>query len=249
MISSVFNAVVYTPLYNGLIFILDVLPFHDLGVAVILLTIIVKFILFPLTKKSIQAQMKMQEIEPQIREIQKKHAGNNQVMALEMMALYKKNNFNPFAGIFLIFLQIPIILGLYFVFSKNGFPVIDTDILYSFVSAPESVDILFLSVLDMTGKSIILALLAGITQFIQIRLTLPKLKKRSADATFKDDVMHSMQLQMRYVMPIVITLVAYYISAAVALYWVTSNIFTIIQEMFLRKKRDAVNNDSNSIIK
>ncbi|MEX0931469.1 MAG: YidC/Oxa1 family membrane protein insertase [Candidatus Paceibacterota bacterium] len=238
MISSLFNTFVYTPLYNGLIFLLDVLPFHDLGISVVLLTIIVKFILFPLTKKSIKAQMKMREIEPELKALQAKYKDKREVLAMEMMALYRKHNFNPFAGIFLIFLQIPIILGLYFVFSGGGFPEVDTEILYSFVSAPETIDIMFLSILDITGKSIILALLAGITQYIQIKLTLPKLGKREKDATFKDDLMHSMQLQMRYVMPVIITLIAYHISAAVALYWVTSNIFTIIQEMFLRKERN-----------
>jgi YidC/Oxa1 family membrane protein insertase len=97
----------------------------------------------------------------------------------------------------------------------------------------------FLDLIDITGRSIILAIGAGITQFIFTSMTLPALAARAegAEPNFKEDFMRNMHVQMKYVMPVIIGVVAYTISAAIALYFVVSNLVGIAQEFYVRKHR------------
>lgn len=235
MISAIFNLAVYNPLYNGVVFLMGVVPVADLGVVVILFTIIVRAILFPLSQKSVKTQLKMKEIEPEMEEIKKKYKNDKQKQAEEIMSLYKAQRVNPFSGILFLFVQIPIIFGLYFIFIRGGFPVIDTSLLYSFVGVPEGVNTTFLNTIDITGKSIVISILAGLTQFVQAHLMGAGTKKPK-DRSFQGDFARTMQLQMKYVFPVVIVFIAYSLSAMIALYWTTSNLFTIVQEWYLRNK-------------
>jgi YidC/Oxa1 family membrane protein insertase len=152
------------------------------------------------------------------------------------MALYKEKGINPFSSFFLLLIQIPIILALYWVFFKGGLPTINEELLYSFISIPGSINMEFLGIVDVSGRSIVLALIAGITQFFQIRLTLPKLKPRQGNSTFKDDLARSFQIQMKYVLPVIVVVISYTISAAIAIYWATSNIFAIGQELLIIRR-------------
>ena len=94
----------------------------------------------------------------------------------------------------------------------------------------------FLGLFDMGGRSIILAVLAGATQFVLSLYTLQKPKPRGDTPSMKDDLAHSFHLQMKYVMPLVVIGIAYTISAAIALYWITGNLFGIGQELFVRRE-------------
>ena len=235
MIASFFTTFIYNPLYNGLIFFVSIVPGGDVGIAVILLTIFVKFILFPLSIKAVKTQVIMREIEGPLKELQEKYKEDKQKQAQEIMALYREKGINPFSSILLLFIQIPIIFGLYWVFFKGGLPEVDTSLLYSFISAPTVIDMNFVGLVDMAGKSVILAFLAGVTQYIQAKLSLPPLKPRDEkEASFKDDLARSFHLQMRYVLPVIVFFISWSISAAIALYWTTSNIFSILQEWYVR---------------
>ena len=236
MFSYIFNTFFYNPIYNGLIFLASYFSWIDLGIAVVLITIIVKLILFPLTKKSIQAQIKMKEIEPRMVELKEKYKSDKEKQAKEIMALYKNNGINPFASFLLVFAQLPILFALYFVFLNGGLPEVNTDILYSFMKVPGAINVHFLFMVDITQKSLLLALLAGASQFFQIRLIMPKTEpSTNKEKTLKDDLVKNMQMQMKYVMPIIIFFIAYGLSAAIALYWTTSNLFMIGQELYIRK--------------
>lgn len=234
---ELFSVFIFEPLYNALIFFIDVVPGGDVGIAVILLTLSVKCILFPISIKAARTQVLMKEMEEPLKEVQERYKDDKQKQAQEVMALYKEKGANPFSSIALIFIQLPIIFGLYWVFARGGLPTINADILYSFIPFPQTVDMEFMGIVDMAGKSIVLAFLAGFTQFIHARMALPiaKPKKEGEEPSFKDDFARSLQLQMRYVLPIIIAVVAYTISAAVALYWTTSNIFTIGQEWYVKR--------------
>lgn len=237
MISNIFGALIYNPLYNALILLVDIIPGGDIGLAVIGLTIIVKLILFPLSKKATETNMKMKEIQPKMKEIQEKYKDNREAQALEMLKLYKEKKLNPLSSIALIFIQIPIILGLYWVFLKAGWPSIHTDILYSFISAPEAVNTVFVGMVDILERSVFLAILVGVTQFYQVRLAMPALEQKKTDnPSFKEDLAKSMQFQMRYILPIFVAIIAYTISSAISLYWITSNLFTIGQEIVIRRR-------------
>jgi YidC/Oxa1 family membrane protein insertase len=116
MISYLFHLIVYNPLYNGLIFLFDTFPWIDAGFAVIIFTILVRFVLFPLSKKSIITQVRMKEIEPELQKI-RQSTSDKQQQALLQMKLYKEKGVNPFSSFFLLFLQLPIIYSLYYILS------------------------------------------------------------------------------------------------------------------------------------
>jgi YidC/Oxa1 family membrane protein insertase len=157
------------------------------------------------------------------------------------MELFKEAKVNPFSSILLLFIQIPVVIALYFsVYSGGGvkLPAINTALLYSFIPTPETVNMIFLGFMDITMKSLPLAFLAGLTQFIHTSISLPTPKPRepNAEPNFKDDFARSMHLQMKYVMPVLITVVAYTLSAAIALYFTISNLMSIAQEYVVRHK-------------
>lgn len=248
MISSIFNTLLFDPLYNILLLITLYVPGYYVGVSIIILTLIVKFALAPLSRKSIESQMDLKKIEPDLKEIREKYT-DKQEQAQQTMALYKEKKINPFSGCVLLLIQLPIILALYFVFYKGVTNGVNTEILYSFMldksSAFAEFCYAFLWIPDITGKSAILALMAGLTQFFQMRLTLPQTPPvKDVDVKAKPDMKEefakNMQFQMRYILPVIITFVAYSISAAVALYWVVSNMYSIGQEVFVRRGRKEV---------
>ncbi len=237
--SELFNNFLVIPLYNLLVLILNHVPLIDLGFAVVLLTIIVRLILYPLSKSAIKTQLKMKDIQGPIEEIKQKYKNDQQQMAIETMKFYKENDIKPFSGILLLLIQLPIIFALYFVFLKEGLPSIDLKLLYSFVQAPEFVNPKFLGIFDLASKSITLALLAGITQFFQAKLMLKNNNQPTPNKnenSFQNDLMKSMQIQMQYVLPGLMIAFSYSLGAVVALYFTTSNIFSIFQEIYLKKK-------------
>ncbi len=237
--TALYHSIFYNPLYNGLIFLISILPsWAGMGAAVILFTLLVKLILFPLSRVSIKTQVRMKELEPKIAELRAKYKDNPQELSVQTMKLYKDYKLNPFSGIFLVLIQFPIIIALYSIFRTGGLPKINTDILYSFVHAPTSVINTHFLGIDITGRSFILALISGISQFFQVRFSIPAIKidKNKTDTSFKDDLARSMNVQMRYVLPIFMFFIAYSINAAVALYLTVSNLFAIAQEVLVRRK-------------
>lgn len=236
MLVTAFNAVIFNPLYNGLVFLIGVVPYADVGIAVVVLTIVVKVLLFPLAHKVAHMQVRMRELTPKMDALKEEYKDNKQEQTIKMMALYKEHNVRPFLSILVLLVQIPIILGLYWVFFRGGLPEIQLDLLYSFISVPPIINMEFIGLVDVGGRSIVLALLAGITQFIHSSYALPKPKPRGENPTMKDDLARSFHLQMKYVMPIIVVVISYTISAAIALYWLTSNIFAIGQELLVRRE-------------
>ncbi len=242
MFSYIWHTFFFDPVYNTLVFFIDVIPLGDVGLAIIATVVVVKVVLLPLSIKAAKTQKVMREIEPQLREIKEKYKDKREEQAQAMMALYREAGMNPFSMIFLLLIQIPIIIALYFsVYSGGGvaLPEINTELLYRFIAAPDLVTMDFLGLIDITGKSLLLAALAGVTQFYQVKLTMPALPPKDSNATpdLKADFMRNMQLQMRYVMPVLIFVAAYVISAAIALYFLVSNLVGIAQELYIKRHR------------
>lgn len=239
--SSLWNAVFFKPIYNILIFIISNVTFGDVGFAIILVTIIVKFALSPLTKKSIRSQILMKKMEPEIKQLKKDYP-NKEEQAKRTFDLYKKYGTNPFSGCLVVIIQLPVIFALYYVFLKGI--SLDAGLIYPFLTKPESINTVFLGLIDMGGKSIVLAVLAGITQFLQAHLASPiKAKKGDIEIikegeekkSFQDELSNSMQTNVKYILPVFIAFISWKISAAIALYFVISNIFSIVQEWYIRK--------------
>ena len=234
MIKSFFVAAFFQPLYNILVVLTDILPGHDIGLAIILLTILVRLGLFPLYHKSTKTQAKLKEIEPELKALKEKHQ-DREAQAKAMMELYKNHGINPFSGFMLLLIQLPIILSLYYVFRDSL--DMHLDLVYSFVTFPQITSSMFLGWLDITGKSLAMAVLVGVTQFIQMQLALPALPKKTGNKeSFGDDLSRSMQLQMKYFLPVMIIFIARSLPIAISLYWITSNIFSIGHELIVKKK-------------
>lgn len=228
------KAVFYQPLYNGLIFLIAVLPGASAGLGVVLLTVFIKLLLFPLSQKAARFQLLMKEHEGDINRLKERLKSDKQAQGKAIMDFYREKKINPFAGILPIFIQIPVVIALYYVFFKGGLPALDASLLYPFVPVPGAVDMHFIGI-DIAGKSLLLAILVGITQYIQGRLSLPPQKPRGDKPSLGEDLAHGMHLQMKYMMPVFMAFVSYAVSGAVALYFITSNVFTILQEVYLRR--------------
>lgn len=232
-----FHATIYEPLYNGLVFLIGILPGADMGFAVLILTVIVKLILFPLSEKATRTQLTMKLYEPELNDIKIKYKDNKEKQAQAVLDFYRNHKINPLSSVLVLLIQLPIIISLYYVFYKGGFPLINHDLLYSFVSDPGNINMNFLGLIDIGGKSLFLAILVGATQFYQMKLAVPPLPPRGeGKPSMKDELSRSMNVQMRYVMPVFVAVIAYSISGAIGIYWTTSNLFAIGQELYLRKK-------------
>ena len=236
MIEHFFKPVFYTPLYNALAFIIAHIPHADLGIAVIILTIIVKLIIFPVNVSAIKTQAKLKELEPELAAIKEKYPKDREALARETMNVYQKNKINPFGSLLPVLIQFPIIISLYAIFRSSGLPVINQGLLYPFIHSPILANVLFLNIIDVAQKSIMLAVIVAITQYIQVQFSIPAIKKLEGQPTFKDDLARSMNIQMRFILPLFTAYIAYITSGAVALYFITNNFFAIGQEIYVRKK-------------
>ena len=234
MLSNIWDTVLYGPLLNALAFLVSIVPGGDVGVAIIVLTIFVKTILFPLSQRSIESQIKMNLLAPELKKI-KDSGDSKEEQAKQTFELYKHHKTNPFSGCLLVLIQIPIIFALYYVFLKGV--NLDSSLLYPFINAPEHINMVFLGILDIGQKSIVLAVLAGVSQYFQAILMPKPVIPDQKNGSFQDNFAKSMNTQMKYVFPFVIAFIAYSVSGAVALYWITSNIFAIGQQIYANKKK------------
>ena len=231
---ALFDALIYNPIYNTLAALVGVIPGGDVGIAIVILTLIIKIILFPLSIVAIKTQVAMREIDPELKALRKKFENDREKLARETMALLKDRKVNPFASIFLILIQLPIILGLYFVFLAEGNGMgFDVARLYPFVANPELVSFSFLGFIDLTARNIPLAIIVAVTQYVNAQLMMP-INPQGEEGSLQHDLAKSMHIQMRYVFPIIMGVIAYAISAAIALYFVVSNLFQLFQELYVR---------------
>ncbi len=238
MLSNIWNTVLYQPLLNALALLVSIIPGGDVGIAVIILTIFVKIVLFPLSQKSIESQAEMSILTPELNKI-KASGASKEEQAKQTFELYKKHNVNPFSGCLLVLIQIPIIFALYYVFFKGiNF---EGGLLYSFIHVPENINMIFLGVLDISKKSLVLAILAGLSQYLQAHF-MPKPASSSSTGgslgSFSESFAKSMHMQMKYIFPFIVAFIAYSISGAVALYWITSNLFMVGQQIYVKKEKN-----------
>ena len=240
----IYDTFFYEPLYNGLVVFIKIVPWHNVGIAVILFTILIKVILFPLSQKSVKTQFEMKLVEPELNEIKLKYKDNKQLQAEKTMQLYKERGINPFSGIFLMFIQLPVLIALYQVFLSGGLPNIHTDLIYPFINIPDSIN-MNLFMINIADKSILFAFFAALAQFVQMQIVLPKTvkkdnKKDQKPLDFKDELARSMNVQMKYVMPIIIFFIAKSFPVVVSLYLITSSVFAIGQEFYVKKTRAVI---------
>lgn len=230
---SFFNTVLYQPILNITVLIYDYLPWNDFGLAIIILTILLRLALHPLMVQSLRSQKALQEIQPKLREIQEKHKEDRQKQGEEIMALYKNAKINPFSGLIPLLIQLPLMIAFFKVFN-NGFTQEAMTSLYSFVPHPGVINTLFLGVINLSQSNMILAALSGVVQFFQMKTMAIQPKKTKA----KDQMSKfagTMQKQMMYFFPIFTVFLLSRLPAAIAIYWITTSLFSIVEQRIVKK--------------
>ncbi|MDO8624320.1 MAG: YidC/Oxa1 family membrane protein insertase [bacterium] len=248
MISAFFHTFFYNPIYNLLVALVALVPGGDVGIAVVVLTIIIRLILLPFSLSAARTQRAMRALEPKLAELKEKHKDNKEEHALKTLELYRTERVNPFASILTVFVQLPVLLGLYWVFYYEPFTVLNTALLYSFTPVPGTITDSLFGLVPLAEKSVVLAFLAGLTQYLQAQFALSNAPKPTGTG-MQADFSRVMAIQLRYVFPILIATVAYSTSAAIALYFVTTNTVGVLQEWYVRRQvsgvRDQVSGVSN----
>jgi YidC/Oxa1 family membrane protein insertase len=182
------------------------------GLAIIVFTIILKTILLPLTVKSIKSTAAMQELQPKIKELQKKYAKDRPRLTEETMRLYQEYQINPAAGCLPLLIQIPIFFGLYFAVRDLS---------------RTAGDFLWLSNLDAADPYKILPIMAGIFQFIQTKMMRP------ANAPKVTDPQQAMMNTMMNIMPIMVIVFGWTFASGAVLYWATQSVYSVVQQWLI----------------
>ncbi|MEK7649806.1 MAG: YidC/Oxa1 family membrane protein insertase [Patescibacteria group bacterium] len=225
--SFIFHNFFYQPLLNVLGVIIMIAPGHNLGIAVIILTLLVNLLLLPLSIKMRRSQRAMQEIQPEIEKIRQQVKDKND-QARRTMELYREKGINPFSGFLFILLQIPLFFALFRVLKNLDNLTHDA---YDFLPLFPPFNPIFLGVIDLTHPHLALALSAGIFQLIQGIFTLSIQKKNKQPTS---DFASALQKQMVFTMPLFIVIISMQLPSALALYWTTLSLFAIVHEGFGR---------------
>lgn len=202
-----------------------------MGIAIILLTVILKLVLWPLSKQQIDAQKKMKELQPKIAEINKKYKGDAQKRGLEIMRLYKENKANPASSCLPILVQLPILWAVFKVF-QDGFKPETLNKLYGFIGKPEVIDKLFLNIgyFDLSQPNILLTIITAAVQFWQTKmLSTANPSVNSPEA--KDEGMQAvLNKQMIYLMPAITLFIGLKLPSGLMLYWLVSTVLMGLQQ-------------------
>ena len=242
-IGSVFNAIFFQPILNLLVWLYVTVPGQDIGIAIILLTIVIKLILYPLTHLQIKQQRAMQELQPKIEEIRKRLKDDKEKQAAELMELYKKDKVNPAASCLPLLIQLPVFIALFSAL-KTGLASHGLNMLYPFVPNPQTINTMFLGIFDLTKPNYVLAILAGLVQFWQTRQIL---KPPAATVTVAPEVAKSegakdesmtaiMNKQMTYMMPIMTVVIGFSLPGGLTLYWLTMSVLTVAQQWLVLRR-------------
>ena len=239
-----FTTIFYQPILNLLVSIYNLIPGHDVGLAVILLTIVVKAVLWPLSAKSLKSQKAMQAIQPKIEALKKKYSKpeEKEAMTREMMALYKEENVNPFSSCLPLLIQLPFFWAIFKVF-RDEFTNKASGLIYPFIFNPGPLNVMAFGFLDFSKPNIILAVLAGLSQFVQAKM-LPQQKPTVSGEGSKDESMAViMNKQMTYIFPVMTIFICLSLPSGLAFYWFITTLLTILQQWLVFKKQKAVKTD------
>ena len=235
--SHLFEAFFYQPILNLLVYLYNVIPGNDIGLAIIAMTVIIRLILLPLSKQSIKSQKAMQDIQPKVNEIKKKYAKNKEEMGRAMMALYKEEKVSPFSSCFPLLIQLPFLWAVFRVF-RDGLNGGSLALVYSFIDKPELINPISLGIVDLSKPNVYLAVLAGLAQFWQVKTLTRNKPQVKTDASKNGDMMAIMNKQMLYFMPALTVFIGLTFPGGLALYWLITTLLTAVQQLYLFKQKE-----------
>ncbi|MBI2484701.1 membrane protein insertase YidC [Candidatus Uhrbacteria bacterium] len=227
-----FQTYLAEPMYNLLVWLYNVIPLHDIGIAIIVLTLIIKGVLWPLTGKALKSQRMLQALQPKIDALRKECGQDKERLAAGMMKLYKEEKVNPASSCLPLLIQLPILIALYRVLLvglNNG----DTYQLYDFVADPGTINEISLGFINLARANIVLALLAGASQYVQakmLQIRRPPAIVRGTEAAKDEDLAASMNKSMLYIMPVMTVVIGASLPGGLALYWLVVTLLSILQQ-------------------
>ena len=191
------------------------------GWAIVILTIIIKLLLVPLTLSSLRSAKRMQELQPMLKDLQRKYGDDRQLLSAETMKLYQEHKVNPFGSCLPILLQMPIFFGLYYAILN-----ISSDPKYA--DAGFSTSLAWIPNLAQPDPIYLLPIIVTVTQFIQQRMAMPqKVPGQQLDPQ------QQMMNQMLQFMPLMVGFFAWSFAAGPVIYWITQNVFSAVQQYFI----------------
>jgi len=232
-----FHIFLFQPIFNIFVGLYNLVPGHDVGVVVLIITILIRLALYPLTNKSIKAQRSLQELQPKMEEMKKKYKDDKQKQTQAIMELYKNNKVNPLGSCLPMLVQLPILIALYMVLrdvlASNNL----AENLYSFIANPGTIEVISFGFLDMSKPSIVLAVMAGAAQYWQAKTMSRKQAPKKAGSGAKDEnMMAMMNKQMLYFMPVLTVFIGATLPAGLTLYWFFGTLLMALQQVYLNKK-------------
>ena len=228
---SLYNELLWRPLFNGLVFFYTYLPFHDLGLAIVALTLAIRLLLTPLLWKAQRAQKELASLQPEIKKIQTQLKNDREAQGKALMELYATRGINPFSGCLILLIQLPILIALFQVF-QYGFAAEKLVYLYSFLARPEALNPVSFGFLDLSRPNLVLGALAALTQFLQTKLMLPSVSRATASGS---DMAAILQWQSLYVLPLIVFFSSYQFPSALLLYWTVLSTLGILQEILMKR--------------
>lgn len=232
---TIYNEILYRPLFNIMVYLQNIIPGGDLGLTILVLTVIVRALFTPLSLKTIRSQQALKELSPKIEEIKSKLKNDTAAQSAAILKLYKENNVNPLAGCLPLLIQLPILIALYQVFIK-GVTQDSLALLYGFITRPEVINHNFLGLLDVTKANHMLTLVAGGLQFIQSKQAAAL---QSDGGSNKE--LAAISKQMLYFFPVMIIIIGWNLPAGLILYWIATTIFSMLEQGYIKSR----SNDRN----
>lgn len=237
---NILHNFIYLPTFNALLYLEKILPGHDLGLAIIIVTLVIKFILYFPSLSAIRASRQLQTLQPRLKQLQQQYKNDKETLAREQMKLYKESRVNPAASCLPVLLQLVVFYQLYQVF-LNGLKIDEHGLLRPeqvqqlygplqayFSSNP--INTMFAHFVDVTkSHNIALAAIAGAAQYWQSKM-LASPKEPNIPAARDESVTSTVNKQMLYILPLFTAYFTYRFPAGLALYWTVSSLFTIAQQ-------------------
>jgi len=234
--SELFTTLLFQPLLNLLVFLYNLIPGNDLGLAIILLTVLIKLVLYPLSRQSIRSQKALQELQPKIDALKKQYKDDKEKLAKEMMQLYKNEKVNPMSSCLPLLIQLPFLIAVFQVF-RTGLSAESLDLLYPFVSNPGQLNSIAFGFLDLNKSNIYLAVATGLAQFWQTKMLSTKRPEKKVPGSKDEDMTAIMNKQMLYFMPVLTVIIGVSLPAGLILYWFVTTILTVAQQQLMFKKK------------
>lgn len=246
--TSLITKILYQPLFNVLMLLYVYIPGHDLGLAIIGLTLIIRLILYPSYAQTLRAQQQLKNIQPEIDRVKDLHKEDKAKQSQELMQVYKDNKVNPLGSCLPMIIQLPILYALYRVFMV-GLNIDSLDLLYSwFPRVPTTINNIFLGFtgitflqIDLAAPNVYLAVIAGLAQFLQSWLMSKFNPIGQGGGTAK-----IINMQMMYLFPVITVMIGLSLPAALALYWVATTVFTVIQQIIVMYQFKSQTNGAGS---